>query len=309
MSRAQKEWDVFISHASEDRDSFVQPFAEALRNLGVSVWYAEFSLHIGDSLSTSIDKGLAASRFGIVVISPHFIQKQWTKYELRGLVNREIEEEDRVILPIWHGVTKEQVLNFSPPLADKFAIETDRMEAQDVAIRILRQVRPDLYAQHPRSHLEQLASGEALRVLQEEIERTREELKAARQDLSEYRCPSCAAALSIRIDAPADPEQKHWDVRECFECGFQRFGGSVEQPCPADPQFPKFEDYELHFEHSPEDSHFKWRCFALGRTDMARRLNLVAGFGETKQEAELRVREHYNRYARIRPAQLRGPRG
>ena len=73
MSNKTKKWDVFISHASEDKDTFVRPLAHALNNLGVKVWYDEFSLRLGDSLSRSIDKGLAESAFGVVVISPHFI--------------------------------------------------------------------------------------------------------------------------------------------------------------------------------------------------------------------------------------------
>jgi len=289
MDDADKKWDVFVSHASEDKDVFVRPLAIALQNLGVSVWYAEFSLRLGDSLSRSIDKGLANSRYGLVVISPDFIRKPWPEYELRGLVSREIGE-DRIILPVWHGVTRQQVLEFSPSLADKVALNTAGVEAQDVAIQLLREIRPDLYQQHPRAYLERLASGEAIRELQEEIERTREEL-------SEYRCPYCGSALSGRVDAPADPEQKHWDIRESFECGFQRFGGFIEQPCPADPRFPKFEDYALHFHHSPEERYFKWQCYALGKTDMAKRLHLQPGFGETQEEAECRVREYYMRYA------------
>src|SRR3989304_3141486 len=114
MSEQSKKWDVFISHTSEDKDTFVRPLAVALRNVGVSVWYDEFSLRLGDSLSRSIDRGLAGSKLGLVVISPHFIAKPWPEYELRGLVAREVSE-DRVILPVWHGVARAQVLAFSPP--------------------------------------------------------------------------------------------------------------------------------------------------------------------------------------------------
>ena len=96
-----KEWDAFISHAYEDKDDFVRPLAQALAQLGVNAWYDEFTLEVGDSLSRSIDKGLAGSRYGIVVISPSFIQKKWPERELRGLVAREIEEEQKVILPVW----------------------------------------------------------------------------------------------------------------------------------------------------------------------------------------------------------------
>src|SRR5690606_41724243 len=64
-----REHDVFISHASEDKDEIVRPLAIALRNAGLSVWYDEFELKIGDSLRQKIDKGLSKSRFGIVVLS------------------------------------------------------------------------------------------------------------------------------------------------------------------------------------------------------------------------------------------------
>jgi hypothetical protein len=161
MTEHSKSWDVFISHASEDKDTFARPLAELLRNFGVSVWYDEFALRIGDSLSRSIDKGLVNSRFGVVVISPHFIKKSWPEYELRGLVSREIDE-GRVILPIWHGVSREQVVSFSPTLADKIAIVTKGLKANDVALQLLREVRPDLYAKHSRAELEQLAPVEAL---------------------------------------------------------------------------------------------------------------------------------------------------
>ena len=69
----EMEYDVFICHASEDKEDFVRPFAERLRQQHIHVWYDEFSLNIGDSLTQKIDEGLAKSRFGIVVLSPNFL--------------------------------------------------------------------------------------------------------------------------------------------------------------------------------------------------------------------------------------------
>lgn len=290
-----KNWDVFISHASEDKETFVRPLAIALQNTGVLVWYDEFSLRLGDSLSRSIDKGLANSRFGLVVVSPSFLKKPWPEYELRGLVAREIGE-DRVILPIWHGVTRQEVLAFSPPLADKIAIIINDMTAEDVAIQLLREIRPDIYAKHPRSELQQLASGGALRELQEEMERTREELEYTREKLAEYRCHYCGSPLSNRIDAPADSEERDWDVRESFVCGYQKFAGFTERPCPKDPQFPRFEDYELLFLERPKEPYWKWQCYARGKTNMARLLDLSPGYGKTCEEAESQVRDKYESY-------------
>ena len=134
-------YDVFISHASEDKDTFVRPLAVALNALGVTVWYDEFSLRPGDSISRSIDKGIAGSQHGLVVISRAFIEKPWPEYELRGLVTREIGGA-ATIVPIWHGVGKEEVASFSPPLADKLAIRTDESTAADVALQVVATVRP-----------------------------------------------------------------------------------------------------------------------------------------------------------------------
>ncbi|MBA7509581.1 hypothetical protein ES705_01539 [subsurface metagenome] len=86
----QREYDVFISHASEDKDEIVRPLAVKLQSMGLKVWYDEFELKIGDSLRRKIDKGLANSRFGIVVLSTAFISKGWTNYELDGIVTKAI---------------------------------------------------------------------------------------------------------------------------------------------------------------------------------------------------------------------------
>ena len=128
-------FDVFISHASEDKDEVVRPLAEALRDAGLSVWYDEFQLKIGQSLRQKIDQGLARSRFGIVVLSPSFLSKGWTNYELDGIVTRSVNGE-QVILPIWHQITKKEVIDFSPSLADKVARNTATYTVEEIAAEI-----------------------------------------------------------------------------------------------------------------------------------------------------------------------------
>jgi len=130
-------YDAFISHASEDKDDFVRPLAGMLKEYGFRVWYDEFELEIGDSLRESIDKGLVNSRYGIVILSPKFLDKNWTKYELNSLVAKEIEGE-KVILPIWHNVTKADVMNYSPMLADKLALSSEDMALDKIAKKICR---------------------------------------------------------------------------------------------------------------------------------------------------------------------------
>ena len=92
LPSTRKRHDVFICHASEDKDAFVRPLAKALRSHHLAVWYDEFSLDVGDSLREAIDRGLAASEYGIVVLSPSFFCKRWPKRELNGLVALETAE-------------------------------------------------------------------------------------------------------------------------------------------------------------------------------------------------------------------------
>jgi len=122
-SKPNFKWDLFVSHASEDKESFVRELAEALRKRGLKVWYDELTLKLGDSLRRSIDQGLAQSRFGIVVLSHAFFNKDWPQKELDGLAALEMNGR-KVILPIWHNITKEEVAQYSPTLADRLAVRT-----------------------------------------------------------------------------------------------------------------------------------------------------------------------------------------
>ena len=129
------DYDVFISHASEDKEVVVRPLAHALQKAGLHVWYDEFELKIGDSLRRKIDLGLAGSRFGIVVLSRSFFSKGWTNYELNGLVTRAVSG-DQILLPIWHNVSKQEVMSFSPSLADKVARNTTMHTVDEIASEI-----------------------------------------------------------------------------------------------------------------------------------------------------------------------------
>jgi hypothetical protein len=140
--QTSKLYDVFICHASEDKDDFVRPLAELLVRQHIDVWYDEFSLSIGDSLSDKIDQGLAKSRFGIVVLSPHFFTKPWAKRELKGLVARETFERQDVILPVWHRVGLADIVEFSPPMADKKAASSE--DGINAVLReLIRKIKPE----------------------------------------------------------------------------------------------------------------------------------------------------------------------
>lgn len=119
------DYDVFISHASEDKDEIARPLAEALQAQGLRVWFDEWSLVMGDRLRRKIDEGLKRSRFGVVVLSKNFFSKNWPQQELDGLSALEADGSNR-ILPIWHGVSQAEVGEFSPTLADRLAAESSR---------------------------------------------------------------------------------------------------------------------------------------------------------------------------------------
>jgi hypothetical protein len=110
------------------------------------------SLKIGDSLSRSIDQGLAKSKHGVVILSPHFFEKNWPEYELRGLVGKSLGNA-RTILPLWHNIGRDDVLKFSPSLADVRA-ESTSQSLDAIAFKIVAAIRPDLH----RAALRKLAS-------------------------------------------------------------------------------------------------------------------------------------------------------
>jgi hypothetical protein len=126
--------DVFISHATADK-SFVRQLQEALIKSGLDVWLDETNLTVGDSLRRKIDEALSKSRYGIVVLSHAFFSKEWPQQELNGLFGREIASV-KVILPIWHEVTAEEVRKYSPMLADRVAVKSS--QPMDVVVARLR---------------------------------------------------------------------------------------------------------------------------------------------------------------------------
>lgn len=118
--------DIFICHATEDKDGVARPIAERLIEAGWQVWFDEFELRLGDRLRAKIDQGLARSRHGAVVLSPHFLKrKPWTEHELDGLMSREVANGGaKVILPIWHEVDFKEVSEYSASLAGRVATTT-----------------------------------------------------------------------------------------------------------------------------------------------------------------------------------------
>lgn len=116
--------DAFVSHAGEDEE-IARALAAALEGRGHSVWYDEAELCVGDSLTEEIDRGLATSRFGVVILSRAFFAKRWPRRELEAFVARETVSGARAVLPVWHEIDEHYLVETAPLLADVLAANTN----------------------------------------------------------------------------------------------------------------------------------------------------------------------------------------
>lgn len=168
-------YDVFISHSNADKPGFVELLADRLRRAGVRVWYDDYVLGLGDSISSAIARGLAGSRYGVVVLSRSFLRGGWSRHELRGLLQREIHV-GKTILPILHDISPDEVREFDPSLADMHALDTSRHDLDQIVADLLRFLRgertpghaspPDLLDVHRLADLAKLGPAEVLKRLE-----------------------------------------------------------------------------------------------------------------------------------------------
>lgn len=139
MTSKEYAFDVFVSHANDNKQSFVDSLSAGLNRLGIKVWYDSSILDWGDDWKAKIKEGLAKSRFGIVVLSPQFIGREWTTKELAELLNRQNERHEKVVLPLLYNLTVEDMKAKYPDLAPIQArpIREDE-DAKDVVIDFAR---------------------------------------------------------------------------------------------------------------------------------------------------------------------------
>ncbi|MEM8960139.1 MAG: toll/interleukin-1 receptor domain-containing protein [Acidobacteriota bacterium] len=136
------EYDLFLSHASEDKAELVEPLVRALEARGLTVWYDRHQITLGDDFRRKMDDGLAGSRFGVVVLSPSF-QKYWTETELSALMNLERVFGSKRILSIVHRLSPEQVASTWPTLGGRAkASSSDGVDSLADQIRTTIQALP-----------------------------------------------------------------------------------------------------------------------------------------------------------------------
>lgn len=117
--------DYFICHASEDKQSFVRNFAQYLMKNDATVFYDEYSLKLGDSLTEKINDGISRAKAGIIILSKYFFEKPWTNAELQGIFQRHLAKECQLII-IYHGIDHEDVRKRYPLLADIYATTSNK---------------------------------------------------------------------------------------------------------------------------------------------------------------------------------------
>ena len=139
---SRKKYDAFICHASEDKIKVATPLAELLERCGLKVWYDKFTLHVGDSVSQKIDEGLTSSKHGVMILSKNFFnkRKRWPKKEFSALMNRHVNSNRRIILPIWDDISRKEIEKHSAQLADIQALKTDN-GIEKVAEELCREIK------------------------------------------------------------------------------------------------------------------------------------------------------------------------
>ncbi|WP_429201230.1 toll/interleukin-1 receptor domain-containing protein [Aeromonas veronii] len=133
-----KPYHLFISYASDD-ENYASELAKHLKYLGINIWFAPLSLKIGDKLLDSINAGLIASEYGLLLLSPKYIEKNWTRYEL-DILHRQHIEGDKKLFPLWHNVDKDKIDKWNPGLSGIIA-----MKSSDSLGSISRQIADIIY--------------------------------------------------------------------------------------------------------------------------------------------------------------------
>ena len=121
----RKRWDFFVSYASQDRETAAKPVAEALTNRGFAVWLDRWIISADLSrLQDQIQHGLSECHYGIVIVSPWFLQKDWPMRELDTILAIETIEGRRRIVPVLHNLTEAELRERAPELHNKKPIGT-----------------------------------------------------------------------------------------------------------------------------------------------------------------------------------------
>jgi TIR domain len=134
--------DVFLCHAWDDRQRAAKDLHDLLETLGVSVWFSEKDVGLGVPLLRAIDKGLANSRVGIVLVTPALLRR----LPAEGIADKELSAllaRDRLV-PIVHETTYEALREVSPLLGSRSGLSTTEEPMASVAAKLAELVALEL---------------------------------------------------------------------------------------------------------------------------------------------------------------------
>ena len=140
QAKTLPEYDVFISHANKDKEELIAELYQSLQKLGISIFYDKESLEWGDNWKERILNGTKKAEFAIIVISENFFDREWTERELSEFLNRQNRNGQKLILPIIHNITNEQLKSKYPNVADIQVIDSSDYNCDQIALLFARQL-------------------------------------------------------------------------------------------------------------------------------------------------------------------------
>jgi len=138
------QYDVFVSHASEDTEDFVEPLVDELKRRGVTSWYDRERMTYGDAILQRMKDGLRDSRSGVIVASPHYFGKMFTKPELNALLMRALADESRKVIAVLYQMNGRELSEADPILATHMYIDAAQYNPAEIAAFIHAAVSPDV---------------------------------------------------------------------------------------------------------------------------------------------------------------------
>lgn len=136
----EKEYDVFISHATADKETYVEQLVDEIKKTGAKVWYDKDMIGWGDSLTKKIDSGLEKSEFGIIILSNNFFDRGWCERELKKLFDRHLKEKSKLLLPIIYNCEINKVVERYPFLEDVYMLSNETYSEKDVALLFAKEL-------------------------------------------------------------------------------------------------------------------------------------------------------------------------
>ena len=132
--------DVFLCHAWDDRKGTAKELHDLLESRGVSVWFSEKDVALGSPLLREIDRGLAKSRVGIVLVTPALLRR----LEGEGIADKDLSAllARDLLVPIVHDTTYEALREVSPLLGSRSGLSTAESPIADIAAKLAELVAP-----------------------------------------------------------------------------------------------------------------------------------------------------------------------